>query len=100
MVILSSTGVQGDDISGLTMIINMFNLSGLLMARAYAISNHHKLVAWVLGLLCIGNIGCDSVCLCTFSLYLDGLNFYGISQYVTVNGTCKPTDMQLNDILL
>ena len=79
----------------------MCNPPGLLMARAYAVSNHHKLIVRVLGLLYIGNIACDLVCPCIFSPYLDCLHFHnGIPQYIAVSNKCILTDMQLNTILL
>ena len=101
LAILATTGVQGDNVSGLTMIIYLCNLPGLLMARAYAISNYHKLIVWVLGLLYIGNIGTGLVCPYIFSCYLDCLHFHdGIPQYISILDGCVPTDMQLNTILL
>ena len=100
MVILASTGVQGNDVPNLAMIIYMFNLPGLLIARAYAISNHYKLIVWVFGALYIGYIGCELVCLCLFSLYEDGSHFHGISQYIAIIDSCMPADIQLNNIVL
>ena len=71
------------------------------MARAYAISNHHKLIVWVLGLLTIGSIGSSLVRLCIFSLYLDCLHFHnGIPQYIAIVEKCMPTDVQLNTMSL